>query len=431
VNRLRTICGLTAAIMLLAGCSFESQPPSGISYQDRGPSFDATGGGKIKHIVYVIQEGRSFNTLFAGYPGAHTVLTGETSTSQSVALQPISLKTQYDVDHGADAMFAACNGTGNIPGTGCQMNGFNNEATYGAPKRLKYPQYVYVRHEDARPYWEMAHEWVLADYMFASNLDESFVAHQYAIAAQADRAVDIPTGEPCLPGVTIPTLTRRRQMGKMEPTCFDYQTLGGELNRAKLSWRYYEAASGGAYSAIDKFYHDAGYRKDVVQPPTQFLSDVSHGKLANFTWVTPTCADSDDASCGGGDGPSWVAAVVNAVGESKFWDSTAIVVQWDDWGGFYDDVGPRPLGVDGLGFRVPLLVISPYAKRDYVSHVHYETASVLRFAEDIFGLPQMAAADRRATSPAADCLDLSQSPRKFVPIRAPKDERFFIRQPRA
>jgi phospholipase C len=108
---------------------------------------------------------------------------------------------------------------------------------------------------------------------------------------------------------------------------------------------------------------------------------------------------------------------VNAVGESKFWDSTAVFVQWDDWGGFYDEVAPRLKDYDGLGFRVPLLVISPYAKHGHVSHVRYETTSVLRFAEDVFGLRQLTAADRRANSPATDCFDFSQRPRKFIPIK--------------
>jgi phospholipase C len=121
--------------------------------------------------------------------------------------------------------------------------------------------------------------------------------------------------------------------------------------------------------------------------------------------------------------------LVNAVGKSKFWDSTAIFVQWDDWGGLYDHVPPPFKDYDGLGFRVPLLVISPYAKKDYVSHVQYETASVLRFAEDLYGLDQLSAADKRAASPAKDCFDFSAPPRKFVPIKAPLDPSFFMDQP--
>ena len=113
------------------------------------------------------------------------------------------------------------------------------------------------------------------------------------------------------------------------------------------------------------------------------------------------------------------------MGKSKFWDSTAIFVQWDDWGGYYDHVAPPFQDYDGNGFRVPLLVISPYAKKNYVSHQQFETASVLRFAEDLYGLPQMAAADARATSPAADCFDFTQQPRPFVPIKAPYSAEFF------
>jgi phospholipase C len=140
----------------------------------------------------------------------------------------------------------------------------------------------------------------------------------------------------------------------------------------------------------------------------------------------PVCSDSDHVNCPGGFGPSWVAALVNTVGKSRFWDSTAIFVQWDDWGGLYDHVPPPYEDYDGLGFRVPLLVISPYAKKNFVSHVRYETASVLRFAEDLWGLKQLAAADARANSPSADCFDFSQHPRDFVPIEAPKPPKFFM-----
>jgi hypothetical protein len=92
----------------------------------------------------------------------------------------------------------------------------------------------------------------------------------------------------------------------------------------------------------------------------------------------------------------------------------------------YDHVPPPYEDFDGLGFRVPLLVISPYAKHDHVSHVQYETASVLRFAEDLFGLGRLAAADKRAASPAGDCFDFGQAPRPFVKIKAPEPAKFFM-----
>ncbi len=186
---------------------------------------------------------------------------------------------------------------------------------------------------------------------------------------------------------------------------------------ALLREPYGSASSGdgsywSGYQAVRHIYYGPDWKKDVITPQMRSSSPTFRaGKLANFTWITPVCDDSDHVNCGGGYGPSWVAAIVNTIGKSKFWDSTAIFVQWDDWGGLYDHVPPPFEDYDGLGFRVPLLVISPYAKADYVSHVQYETASVLRFAEDLWGLGQLAAADRRATSPAADCFDFAQQPR--------------------
>ena len=103
---------------------------------------------------------------------------------------------------------------------------------------------------------------------------------------------------------------------------------------------------------------------------------------------------------------------------SQFWNSTVIFVMWDEWGGWYDHVPPPQLDYDGLGFRVPLLVISPYAKQHYVSHVQYEHGSVLRFIEDTFGLGRLSASDGRANSPAPDCLDFTRPPRPFKPFQA-------------
>ena len=230
------------------------------------------------------------------------------------------------------------------------------------------------------------------------------------------------------------TITKQRSVdGRWERACFSYRTLGDELDDAHLGWRFYTSryyapsSDGGAiwsgYQAVAHIYHGPDWHK-VVTPQKQFLADVAHGRLAAFTWITPTCANSDHPSCGGGTGPSWVTSLVNAVGTSKFWSSSAVFIVWDDWGGLYDHVAPPYADDDSLGMRVPLLIVSPYAKSGYVSHVQYETASVLRFAEDLFGLAALGAADRRAASPAADCFDFSRGPRKFVSIRAPQGREF-------
>ncbi len=434
---MRTLCFVLAAALALTACNSRSSSalPAFSSIQSL-----ATGAGKIDHIVYVVQENRSFNDLFQGYPGAYTVPSGKDSQGKTITLRPYPLSgTPYDIDHSAAAMFAACRGTGKLPGTHCRMDGFNKEMAFNGP--FKNPQYVYVPHSDSKPYFDMAHEWVVADHMFQSQLDESFVAHQYIIAAQAQSSVDLPFGFWGCPGGAsdeVATITAQRTYGSYQQPCFDYQTLGDELDKAKLSWRFYtskygSASSGGgswwsSYQAVRHIYNGPDWKNDIITPQKTFLTDVKAGKLANFTWITPLCSDSDHVNCGGGYGPSWVSAIVNAVGKSKFWNTTAIFVQWDDWGGLYDPVKPPYMGPDGLGFRVPLLVISPYAKKDHVSHVQYETASVLRFAEDLWGLDQLAAADKRATSPAGDCFDFTQQPRAFIPIKAPKYPSFFLQQ---
>jgi phospholipase C len=431
MNRL---CSLVA-VLGLAACS--GALPT--MQSDALHELNSTGAGKIEHIVYIVQENRSFDDLFQGYPGADTVRSGKGSDGQTIGLQPVSLAVNYSLDHSATAMFTDCNGSGKLPGTKCRMNGFNNEMNFNGPKGVKYPMYVYVPHDESQPYFDMAHEWVIADRMFQSQLDQSFVAHQYIIAAQADSSVNLPLlnwGCGGSPKNSVATITQERNPdGPAIKPCYDYMTLGDELDAAHLSWRFYAAQFGSVssdvgsewsgYMAVEHIRYGPDW-KYVVSPNWRFITDVRAGRLANFTWITPVCDDSDHVNCGGGYGPSWVAALVNTVGKSRFWNSTAIFVQWDDWGGLYDHVPPPYEDYDGLGFRVPLLVISPYAKHGYVSHVQYETASVLRFAENLWGLNQLAAADTRAASPADDCFDFSQKPRPFVKIAAPLPPKFFL-----
>ena len=434
-KRIAAILALTSLSLGGCGGGVRSTLPSLASAGTYGAPA-ATGSGKIEHVVYIVQENRSFDDMFEGYPGADTVSSGKTTTGQKVDLQPVSLKTSYEIDHSAHSMFNACNGTGKLPGTHCRMDGFNTEVQEGGPRN---GQYAYVPHSESKPYFDMAHEFVLADRMFASQLDESFVAHQYIIAAQAHSSVDVPSNQWGCEGAygdSVATINHQREYTGYQRPCFNYTTLGDELDNAGLSWRFYTSEYneplGGfwsGYQAVKHIFNGPDWKKDVITPQKRFLKDIKAGHLSSFTWITPLCEDSDHLSCGGGLGPSWVTSLVNAVGKSKFWDSTVVFVQWDDWGGMYDHVAPPFKDYDGLGFRVPLIVISAYAKKNYVSHKQYETASVLRFGEDLFSLPHMSAADARALSPAGDCLDFSQKPRTFVPIKAREDAAFYLRQP--
>jgi phospholipase C len=445
-NGIRFAIAVSALTSVLAACGGSVVPGS----EARGlPGLAPRSSGidKIKHVVIIIQENRSLDNLFQGFPGARTRSYGYDSFGRKIKLGQIPLETSWDVDHSAQAFFDACNGTGSFPGTDCRMNGFNKESVQCGHRRfpacpIAHPQYAYVPPAETKLYFEMGERYVLGDEMFASNFDQSsFVAHQYLIAAQSDSAVNFPSlniwGCEGGAGDTIPTVTQEREIdyGDSKRICFNYETLGDELDAARVTWRYYTArmpygngAFWSAYSAIKHIYYGPDWKKNIISPQTKFFDDVTDD-LPAVSWITPTCQHSDHASCKSNTGPEWVAALVNAIGQSPYWSSTAIFVTWDDPGGWYDHVPPKMLDYDGLGFRVPFLVISPYAKKSYVSHVHYEHASILRFVEDRYGLPSLSASDKRATSPAADCFDFNQPPRKFAVIQTGHTAQYFIHQP--
>jgi phospholipase C len=431
---LRSALPSCAAAALLAGCA-SAQPPVAMPQSRAFPQAKQS---KIEHVVIVVQMGRSFNNLFEGWAGAKTVRYGYDSQGRKIDLKPVSLATTWRLKANA---YLACNGIGSIPGTDCRMNGFNEERWTcdkpgNPPCPIKYPPYAYVPRSEIKPYLAMASQYVVGDQMYASNFDaSSFGSLQYIVAGQDDNTLGYPSGLPGCGGGPhdwIKTIGDSRTH-----PCFDSRTLGDELDAARLSWGYYE--SGGtdgicgnagdsrdgatsygmwiAYWAIKHICYGPDWDGDIVSPPQQFLTDVGNGKLRAVSWVTPAYKNSDEAGSGSGSGPSWVASVVNAVGESKYWNSTAIFVFWDSFGGWFDSEPPPYVGAGGLGFRVPLLVISPYAKERYVSHVRYEHGSILKFTEDQFGLERLGAGDTRANSPAPDCFDFNREPRKFVPIK--------------
>jgi len=395
-----------------------------------------TSSSKIQHVIIIVQENRSFNNLFYGFPRARTAAYGYNTSGQKITLQPIGLETDWDVEHQLGGFLAACNGTGSLPGTDCQMNGFDNEG-WGCRSCSNAP-YSYVPHSETKPYFYMGKHYVLADEMFASNLDESsFISHQYIIAGQASSAVNFPSSWwGCAgygSGDSISTLTQERTYGSTIPMCWKNETLGDEMDKAGLSWAFYASTyygDGGIWSAyqnISQIYNGPDWTKDVISPQTQFFTDVSNGKLRDLTWITPTCENSDHAGCGAKTGPSWVASLVNAIGNSQYWNNTAIFIMWDDPGGWFDPVAPKMLDYDGLGMRIPLLIVSAYAKNGYVSHTHYEHGSILKFAEETFGLAPLAASDTRATAPD-DAFDFNAPPRKFETVPAEHGIDFFMHQ---
>jgi phospholipase C len=176
---------------------------------------------------------------------------------------------------------------------------------------------------------------------------------------------------------------------------------------------------------------------NVIIPQTQVLTDIASNQLAAVSWVIPNGATSDHAVQNDGSGPSWVASVVNAIGNSSYWFNTAIIITWDDWGGWYDHVPPPQVLVNCAqwgcgyvyGFRVPLIVVSPYAKAAYISHTQHDFGSILNFIEKNFGLPSLGYADAYADD-LSDCFNFSQTPLKFEAIRAPLNADHFLHDPR-
>jgi phospholipase C len=147
-----------------------------------------------------------------------------------------------------------------------------------------------------------------------------------------------------------------------------------------------------------------------------------------MSWVIPDALDSDHPDSPSDNGPSWIASVVNAVGESSYWDSTAIVVVWDDWGGFYDPVKPPKRDEQGgPGFRVPAIIISPYVPSHKVAHTVFAFGSILRFVEDAFRLGRLGTTDSTSTS-IANVFDFGQKPRSFKMIPSARSREYFLRR---
>ena len=232
------------------------------------------GEGVIDHVVIIIQENRSFEYMFHGYPGANTVNYGPISSGVEVPLEPISLAAHYDIMHAGGAFFTAYDNG--------RLDGFDKVARRGDAQGYPNPQYGYAPSQEIQPYLQMAQQYVLADNMFTSQLDGSFTAHQYLIAAFAGHAINFPKGAwGCgpPPGEVL-TLLPNRTHGPHEPACFDYPSLGDELDAANVTWRYYAPpphVNGSlwlAYDAIRDIKFGPDFATDIVQPETQFVSDV-------------------------------------------------------------------------------------------------------------------------------------------------------------
>ena len=397
----------------------------------------------IQHVVVMIQENRSYDNLFATFPGGDGATNGKTHDGKTIrlkqgGLQFDSLGHQHfafekEYDHG-------------------RMDGFDLVSrAIGRGDKIPAGNYAYryVNPESIAPYWALARQYVLADHMFSTQSSSSFTAHQDLIAGgtpvgDGENVIDFPTpsawGCDAAPGTVTSLITARghylRDAGPFP--CFTYATLRDLLDAKGISWLYFTNAMPSsvwnAFDAISAVRNGSEWTQKIVIPQRRIFSTVRQGVLPAVSWVIPDALDSDHPGIHSDSGPSWVARVVDAIGESPYWDSTAIVVLWDDWGGEYDHVPPPQLDGQGLGMRVPMLVISAYARRGFagqsgfISHQQYEFGSILKFVEDNWHLGRLGTSDVRAKS-IADCFDFTQPPRSFIPIQAKYSQSYFERRP--
>jgi phospholipase C len=378
----------------------------------------------IQHIVVIMQENRTFDNLFMGFPGADTVTYGM-NKGTVVPLQPVPFEQGTDLDHTHPGWWKDWdNGA---------MDGFHTPSSL-----IPYLPYAYVPLSETAPYWTLAQRYTLADRMFQSNTGPSFPAHQYMIAGQSADADECPNKRPW--GCDSASTNRVALIGPNGTDlpgvypCFDYQTMADLLDAKGITWRYYapggESGAGiniwSAYQAINHIRFGPDWTQNVITPNKQVLTDISNGQLAQVTWIVPAYSYSDHAGSGAtAEGPDWVASITNAIGASPFWDSTVIFISWDDWGGWYDHVNPPQIDNMGLGFRVPLIIVSPYAKAGYVSHTTHEFSGFLKYTEEVFELPSLGTRDVNADD-FSDCFDYTQTPQPYVQIPVTFTPSFFV-----
>ena len=480
---------LTACLLLAPALWSQSAVTPGAQVATGSQVVAGTAANPITHIMIIVMENRTPDNLFQtmgpkGNNSADISTTGLIRTG-TVPMTSTTLAAEFDMAHTWEAYVGSWNGGA--------MNFFDQGCSFQAPLTQcpTNPAETYVQASDVVPYTHLAQTYTFGDRMFQSAGDESQPAHQYIFGGTAQDAVgsvlsernnvvgytkSAGCGEPTanMPMVNINT----GATSTITNSCFEHPVLTDELEAASLTWKYYAGQSpnysGGACNGIWTAPNQIGH---ICQLPvsgigcctnTEFaahvsytstlttvavLNDISSHTLANVTWVIPPDVYSDHGQSNNGGGPSWVIAITNAIGGSSYWNNTAIFIIWDDWGGLYDHVpmnvaagvpnGSYPTAGPGIynkveyGFRVPLIVVSQFAKRGYVSHYTHDFGSILRYIETTFGLGTIGAGtyvDARCSdfaAPFGDVFNYSQSNtysklRRFYPIDAPLDAEYFL-----
>jgi phospholipase C len=365
---------------------------------------------QLQHIVFVLMENRAYDNYFGvycqhaspycpatadGIPPGTCVPRNVTNPSEG-CVAPYNMTTLVTPDmfhYWVQSHEAYDNG---------RMDGFyaaegNTTETFGHYNGSTIPVY-----------WDLAQQFGLSDSFFSSTLSYSLPNHWYIIAGQTPQAILI---SPLTANVSVQQHHEYLNEANATPT------IEGELAlHPSVSWTYYDWALDTYSAAISNFDYNAPGSAYAIWNPLaapyasyqqtshfasrpQFFSDLAGGTLPNLSWIIPSGTTSDHPPADISQGEDFVASIVNSVEKSSYWNSTAIFLTWDDYGGFYDHVPPPQIDPYGLSFRVPLIVISPWTRAGYVSHATEDFDSVLRLMELRFGLGCLTPRDCDATLP--------------------------------
>jgi phospholipase C len=403
----------------------------------------------------IFQENRTPGNLFQDpvlmAKGADIATSGLNSSGNTIPLVATPLGIDYDLSH-SHAAFVAMYDGGKMDGA--DKIEIHCDASSNCPPPN--PQFMYVQASDVGPYFQMAEQYTFGDRMFQTNQGPSFPAHQFILSGTAAptatsnlfAAENTNKGAGCAApaGASVSLIDPSGNESSTTYPCFEHPTLSDELDSKGIWWRYYTPSAGSIWTGPNAIQHICQAQtqngqlvctgsawSNVIIPPKQVLTDLANSQLPGVSWVIPAGQYSDHPGGLSSGGPSWVASIVNAIGASSYWSNTAIIITWDDWGGWYDHVPPPQVIDDGTswgsgyvyGFRVPLIVVSPYAKAGYISHATHNFGSILNLIEQVFGLSSLGYADARADD-LSDCFNFNQAPLQFQTIAAPLSAEHFL-----
>ena len=342
---------------------------------------------KIRHVIVIMQENRSFDEYFGTFPGADGIPAGVClpDPRRGGCKKPYADHHDHNFNepHGAGGFYADVNGG--------YMNGFVAESEKfckpAGPCRTDVMGYH--TGSDIPNYWAYASNFVLDDHMFDSSLSWSTPAHLYEVSAWSAKCNRRNDPMSC---TSTPYPIKR---SAANPTPYAWTDLTWMLYRHHVSWGYYldhgvqtvKHPSGVPliWNILPGFtdVHTDGQLHNI-RPLAVFKAQAKAGTLPNVSWIAPNRRDSEHPGALVSTGQAYVTRIINAVMKSPDWNSSAIFLAWDDWGGFYDNVAPPYVDGLGYGIRVPAMVISPYARSGYIDHQPLSFDAYLKFIEDDF-----------------------------------------------